>query len=97
MRSQDVSCSVGQKGQGLNYGEHNSSGNLHGKGIHITHQGTIYIQNWKYDEDAAGNEMTIWFDGHVSVGEYFVDESEELKWRGTRYYKDGSSLKIGFQ
>ena len=55
-----------------NIGEHNSNKKLHGKGLRIFPNGTVWIQSWSDGERVAGSYLNIRNDGAFTVGECYV-------------------------
>ncbi len=77
------------------FGEVNENNILHGRGIRIWNDGTIFIG---YGEDGrlcTGNEITIYPDGWFDVGETYIKDGKKWK-RFTRYMTDGTEEKYGF-
>ena len=75
----------------INFGERNSNNRLDGRGIAITSYEDMHIRKFKDGEDDAGNYITIYKDGHYSVGERYLDANGEIKGRGTKYRPDSTA------
>ena len=74
-------------------GEHNAkSGKLNGPGIRITNE-AIYIGYFKDGCSAPGYEISIWMDGRLFFGEFYLDEAGIRKWTGIEYFSDGRTRK----
>ncbi len=70
------------------YGELNSYGKEHGRGIDISN-GSILIGYWEDGWLSTGNYIKIWSDGRFWVREFYIKD-EEKWWRGTEYNTDGT-------
>ena len=71
-------------------GELNSNNNLHGKGICINSNGTIWIQYWNNGRVAPGNYIYIFSDGRFDVGEFYLKDGKR-RLRCTQYFTDGTT------
>ena len=77
------------------YGELNAAGNKHGRGIKIESGGNIFIRYFDDGVSAPGNEITIWSDGDVDVGEVFLKDVVRRA-RGTRYCANGKTPEFEY-
>ena len=72
-------------------GEMNQNNKPHGRCIQLYSGLGIFIQRYKDDKNAPGNEITIWSVGSIDVGEYFRDANGEIKNRSTGYITFGTT------
>ena len=72
------------------FGEHNSSNNLHGRGICIWSSGVIFIGYYDDGEQAPGDYIIIESEGMFIVGTCYLKDGGK-RCKGTHYNTDGST------
>ncbi len=84
-----------KEGADCQFGEHNSSDNLHGRGICIYSDGGISIRYWNKGGITPGNCIIIFRNGEFWVGEIYLKDGKKCD-RGTRYKEDGTQQKFNY-